>query len=147
MSGAASIANYNYLPPLGINTLDLPVLYQLMANAANNLNVPFVIGIGEGGIDSIRNPFKEEILKFQDEAAGTIYFNDGDEAFAYLKRVIASGHPVGVFLDGYYIYDDTSAVSDWWKSFYTKKNSGWNMVVTGYDNEHVYTLFRCRYTI
>jgi len=98
------------LPPM----LAVPISFLDMARASSNLDMPFILGLGEGGIDSAGN------TNFKDEAAETIYFNNGDEAFDHLKRVITSGRPVQVIIDFYYTYDDFAAVSNWWGTVRTK---------------------------
>lgn len=104
-----------------------------IVRVANYLDAPFIFG--QGGTD----PDFISINCYIDEAAGTVNTTDGDEALDYLKRIIASGHPVFVPLDTYYTYDDLATASDYWKSVRTKELGNIdNMTVTGYDEEYIY---------
>ncbi len=104
-----------------------------IANAAYNLSIPFSLGLAENGYDSI-----EQAPGFKGKAVKVTYFRNGDDALNFLKTVIASGHPVEVQLDNYYVYDDVARVSAFWKSHSNKQHAGlfWN--VTGYDEEQIY---------
>ncbi|MFC1954191.1 hypothetical protein ACFLU7_01390, partial [Chloroflexota bacterium] len=96
-----------------------------IADAARNLDASFILGLPKGDYD-----FSGTISIFNN-ASKVIYFSNGDEAINYLKTAIASGHPVEVVLDQYYLYDDFIRVSDFWKSTREKRNqAGW-MTVTG----------------
>jgi len=100
-----------------------------------NVNASFILGLKEGGFDSDpNNPF---ILKFKDEASEVVYFGNSNEAVDYLKRAIASDHPVEVHLDLYYVYDDFSVISDYWKTL-GKEHASHYMTVIGYDTEYIY---------
>jgi hypothetical protein len=105
--------------------------FKGLIQAASNLNAPFILGLGEGGQDS-------EGSKVKNKAVSVVYFSSGDEALDYLKRVIASDHPVEVYLDRYYVYDDLAPVSSWWESARKKEHGANWFTVTGYDTEHIY---------
>lgn len=109
-----------------------------ITNASRNLDAPFIIGLAYGGSDSA-DPGN---FGLKNKASKTFYFKDYNEALNHLKAVIASNHPVMVFLDHTYIHDDFAKVSSYWKSK-TKPNSTtfWLssfFVVTGYDEEYIY---------
>jgi hypothetical protein len=109
-----------------------------ITNASSNLGASFILGLATGGSDSV-DPTN---FGLKNKALKTVYFKDGDEALNYLKTVIASNHPVLVFLDHTYIYDDFAKVSSYWKSS-TKPDSTtfWLssfFTVTGYDEEYIY---------
>jgi len=113
---------------------NLSSIHGDISRIAEFLDAPFIVGFMEGGDSSFVN-------SFIDEGAETVTFTDGDDAFDYLKRIIASGHSVNVHLNVYHIYDDFAMVSDWWKSVVKKgEEPGGSTVctVTGYDEEYVY---------
>jgi hypothetical protein len=104
-----------------------------IANAAYNLSIPFNLALSERGYDSI-----DPDSGFKEKATEVIYFTNSDDAINYLKKVIASRYPVELQLDNFYVYDDVSRVSTFWKSHSSKQHTGlfWN--VTGYDEERIY---------
>jgi hypothetical protein len=128
----AGIGTYAALSPDGQRLGGIGTMTGI-ANAAYNLGAPFTLGLAENGYDSI-----EQTPGFKEKAIKVIYFNSGDDALNYLKTVIASGHPVELQLDNYYVYDDVARVSTFWQSHSSKQHTGlfWN--VTGYDEERIY---------
>jgi hypothetical protein len=109
-----------------------------ITNASSNLGASFILGLAAGGSDSV-DPSN---FGLSNKALKTVYFKDGDEALNYLKTVIASNHPVLVFLDHTYIYDDFAKVSSYWKSSAKPSSTDFWIssffTVTGYDEEYIY---------
>jgi len=105
-------------------------------HATNNLNTSFTLGLKDGGNDSAS--YYSPQLKFGSQAKEIIYFDDGKDSFAHLKSVVSSGNPVVVYLDCYYLYDDFTLVSDFWKNSMEKDHYDHYMVVTGYDENNIY---------
>jgi len=104
--------------------------------ATDNLNTSFTLGLNENGNDSA--PYYPPQLRFGNQAKEVVYFNDAEDAFAYLKYVVSSGNPVVVYLDCYYLYDDFVLASDFWKNSMEKDHYDHYMVVTGYDKDNIY---------
>jgi len=51
-----------------------------------------------------------------------------------LMRAVGSGYPVMVYLNMYYVYDDFSRLSDYWKDHLRKDKAPHYMTVTGYED-------------
>ena len=107
---------------------------------AENLGYGFIIGVAENGRanDAQRSP---EYSKFEDKAQRIEYFDTEDDAFNFLRRVIASNYPVMVVLDFFCVRDDLAKVSsDWsnWEKIPKIAHGSHHFTVTGYDPEYVY---------
>lgn len=50
-------------------------------------------------------------ITFEDHAAHLVNFENGEDALDFLTRAVASGYPVMVYLNIYYVYDDFSQSS------------------------------------
>jgi hypothetical protein len=109
----------------------------MVFNIASNLNASTVAGVEKNGtyalnIFSSKRGISSSLLpniKLENRATGTVYFNSGDEAFDYLKRVIAADYPVVVVLDAYYLdyrIEKGQTHQGVWAS------------VSGYDKTYVY---------
>lgn len=105
-------------------------------HSANNLNTSFTLGLKDGGNDSAS--YYPSQLRFGNQAKEVIYFEDSEDSFAHLKSVVSSGNPVVVYIDCYYLYDDFSLASGFWKNSMEKDHYDHYMVVTGYDKNNVY---------
>jgi len=140
-SGEGTIAIYTS-GTKGTNEARLTTIKQVSStfSALNNLDISIIMGLKKDGINlSNSDPNSTSPnVQSKDKVAGTVYFNSNDEAFDYLKRVIAAGHPVQVVLNRYYLYDDFAPVSSHWKSDRAKENGGNWFTVTGYDNTYIY---------
>jgi len=81
-------------------------------------------------------------LSLKDAANRIEYFDSVDDAFNFLKKVIASGYPVEVHLNTIPVMDDFAKASGHWADncvkFQREDPMSHFMVVTGYDSEYVY---------
>lgn len=145
---------YNTPSPKGFKfKLLSPSYWDSMVFCPRNLGYSLIVGIAKGGrIDPTPDPrftamVKEIVpdkqsMKVEDEAERTEYFDNEDDAFNFLKRVIASGYPVEVHLNTVLVMDDFAKVSSHW----AENSANWRsadeishyMVVTGYDRTYVY---------
>lgn len=131
-------AKVEYIEPFGDS---LPFLGNGIGEASiilatQNLNASFILCLHEEGCDSA--PYYPPQLRFGEQAEEIIYFDSSDKSLNYLKEIIASGYPVVVYLDCYYVYDDFASCSDFWKNFMEKDHYDHYMTVTGYDKDYIY---------
>ncbi|MFH0767976.1 MAG: hypothetical protein V1932_00210 [Chloroflexota bacterium] len=114
-----------------------------IALAARNLGFDIIMGIAKDGrIDGTTTDGINITLESQ--ANNITYYYSDDEAFDFLKRVIASGYPVAVHLNIIEVMSDFASISNDWvkrmKSFSSLPNKSEFMVVTGYDEANVYLI-------
>ena len=123
-----------------------------MVFAPQNSGYSLIVGIANGGrIDEQINAppdappsVIEQKPRVKREAKRIEYFDNVDDAFDFLKRVVASGYPVEVHLNTIKVmHDFAKATSHWADNAAMWTRGGLTtvshfMVVTGYDTTHVY---------
>jgi len=130
LSGVGSSALHLDFPEMSM--LSTRLADQSIVYMANNMQASYVLGYKSGGTGS--DPFYPANLPFEDYAAHLVNFNNGEDALDFLTRAVGSGHPVMVFLNMYYVHDDFSRTSEYWKIFLGKDKAPHYMVVTGFQN-------------
>ena len=110
---------------------------QGIINASRNLDAASVLGYQQDGSGTdVNHPAGP--LSFEDNAAGVAQFEDGSEALDLLKRAVAAGRPVLVYLNLYHVHDDFAAASTYWRDVLGKDIASHYMTVTGYDEDTIY---------
>ena len=126
--------------------------WPAMALAPRYLGYGLIVGIAKGGrIDVTPDPSKKQPpieqrapdlknITLEAEAKRIEYFSNVDEAFDFLKRVVASGYPVEVHLEVSHVMHDFARASSHWaeNAAIFRGDISHHMVVTGYDTEYVY---------
>lgn len=124
-----------------------------MVFAPRHLGFSLILGIADGGkIDESPSPDEQARIEHRQPDTAHLalkdivkrieYFDNVDDAFNFLKKVIASGYPVEVHLNVIPVMHDFAKVSDNWvdhcKRLERDDTGSHFMVVAGYDSEYVY---------
>ncbi len=107
-----------------------------MISAAEWFGMGLGLGYGEGGYDS--DPGNPSGPRFAEHAFAIYRPQNGDEALAVLRAVLAAGHPAEVHLDIYDVYDAFAAQSGHWARFMGKDHADHYLTATGYDADTIY---------
>jgi len=78
---------------------------------------------------------KPEGIPLDENTATVYYFESGEQALAYLKYTLSNGHPVEVYLNLYYVFDDFVEQSQHWATSMGKDQASHYMTVSGYTEE------------
>lgn len=132
-SGVGSSALHLDFPE--ISMLSTRLADQSIVYMANNIGASYVLGYERGGTGS--DPFYPVSLAFEDHATHLVSFKDGEDALDFLVRAVGSGYPVMVYLNLYYVYDDFSQSSDFWRRYLGKDKASHYMTVTGFQHNTI----------
>lgn len=118
-----------------ISMLSTRLADQSIVYMASNMGASYVLGYERGGTGS--DPFYPVSLAFEDHAAHLVSIENGEDALDFLTRTVASGYPVMVYLNLYYVYDDFSQSSDYWKEYLRKDKAPHYVTVTGFQHNTI----------
>lgn len=105
---------------------------ESILNAADGLGYDYVLGIKNTGTAN------SYAASFTSNTSKLISFSSVSEAIRQLEIVINSGRPIMVHLDSYYVKEEFAKTSEFWKNNVGDSHSSHFMVVTGYNESHVY---------
>ncbi len=105
---------------------------ESILNAADGLGYDYVLGIKNSGTAN------SYAALFTTNTSKLLSFSSVSEAIRQLEIVINSGRPIMVHLDSYYVKEEFAKTSEFWKNNVGDSHSSHFMVVTGYNESHVY---------
>lgn len=105
---------------------------ESIMHAADGLGYNYNLGVKNSGTAN------SYAATFTSNASRLLSFSSESEAVRQLEIVINSGRPLMVHLDSYYVKDEFAKTSEFWKNNWGDAHSSHFMVVTGYNDTHVY---------